>query len=148
MNRPSYIVELDVLRAIAILMVLVHHLPAPAFGALHLKGGNYGVDLFFVLSGFLITRIRLREMSDGIGLKNFWIRRVGRIVPASALCLLVVCSNLGAGLSRLACSNIFESIRCCSRARRARYPHRAFLDPGSRRTLLLGMADGVAECPQ
>jgi hypothetical protein len=55
--RPHHIPALDGLRGIAILLVIVHH----QLIALPLTGGFLGVDLFFVLSGFLITRLLLKE---------------------------------------------------------------------------------------
>jgi peptidoglycan/LPS O-acetylase OafA/YrhL len=74
----SYYPALDGLRGLAILAVLFHHnfdfLPIPRFGWL-------GVDLFFVLSGFLITDILLRTKEQKNFLTNFFIRRVLRIFP-------------------------------------------------------------------
>jgi peptidoglycan/LPS O-acetylase OafA/YrhL len=74
----SYYPALDGLRGFAILAVLFHHnfdfLPMPRFGWL-------GVDLFFVLSGFLITDILLRTKEQKNFLTNFFIRRVLRIFP-------------------------------------------------------------------
>jgi peptidoglycan/LPS O-acetylase OafA/YrhL len=78
----GYVPSLDGLRGIAILLVLVHH----AYGGW--EAGAVGVDVFFVLSGYLITAILLKEMnrSGQIGLVNFYVRRLFRLYPA----LLVV----------------------------------------------------------
>jgi len=78
----------DGLRALAALIVIVYHLGGPVFG---FASGWLGVQLFFVLSGFLITTLLLREESLGgrISLGNFWIRRVFRILPAYYLVVLV-----------------------------------------------------------
>jgi peptidoglycan/LPS O-acetylase OafA/YrhL len=67
-------------RALAIVPVLLFH---SAF-ALQFQGGRVGVDLFFVLSGFLITNLLLEEQvrSGGIDIRNFYIRRVFRLAPA------------------------------------------------------------------
>jgi peptidoglycan/LPS O-acetylase OafA/YrhL len=83
-SKPAaYRPDVDGLRAIAILAVLVFH----AFpGAL--AGGFVGVDIFFVISGFLITGILLRDKK--ISIRTFYIRRIKRIFPALALVLLVV----------------------------------------------------------
>ncbi|KPC60746.1 acyltransferase [Streptomyces chattanoogensis] len=73
----THIAPLDGLRGLAVLAVLLFH-------AGHLSGGFLGVDLFFVLSGFLITGLLLREAADRgrIGLTAFWGRRARRLLPA------------------------------------------------------------------
>ncbi|MFZ2510454.1 MAG: acyltransferase family protein [Gordonia sp. (in: high G+C Gram-positive bacteria)] len=85
---------LDGLRGIAVLAVVVYHF----FGNV-LRGGYIGVDIFFVLSGFLITALLVREYGarDHISLSGFWTRRIRRIVPAALTVLLV--STAAAGLS-------------------------------------------------
>ena len=77
---------LDGLRAIAVLAVLVYHLIPGA-----LPGGFIGVDVFFVVSGFLITTLLLREIrrSGRVDLVGFWIRRGRRLLPALFAVLLV-----------------------------------------------------------
>lgn len=74
---------LDGVRALAIIAVVWHHSPRPEFAPI-LSRGFIGVDLFFVLSGFLITTLLLREKARAgrISLKNFWMRRILRLVPA------------------------------------------------------------------
>src|SRR5437016_5057224 len=78
--------DLEGLRGIAILSVVLYHLDASLF-----PGGFIGVDIFFVLSGFLITGILVRDLSDSgrVRLGEFWARRARRILPAAALVLLV-----------------------------------------------------------
>ena len=73
------IVGLDGLRAIAALLVLIFHLFPHRIGA-----GYVGVDMFFVLSGFLITALLLRErnITGHTDLRAFWVRRTRRLVPA------------------------------------------------------------------
>jgi peptidoglycan/LPS O-acetylase OafA/YrhL len=73
---------LDGLRALAVLVVLVGHLGLP-----HIESGGVGVDIFFVLSGFLITTI-LRSEAESTGrisMRNFYARRVLRLAPAMLL---------------------------------------------------------------
>ena len=81
-----HVPELDGLRGIAIIAVLFHHHLTP----LSVKGGFLGVDLFFVLSGYLITSLLLAEFekTGSISLRNFYIRRVLRLGPALGIYLL------------------------------------------------------------
>lgn len=77
--------DIEGLRAIAIGSVLVFHAGLPWF-----SGGFVGVDVFFVISGFLITSLLIRELdaSGRINLPRFWGRRARRLLPASALVLV------------------------------------------------------------
>lgn len=77
---------LDGLRAIAVGLVLIYHFFPSA-----LPGGFLGVDVFFVISGFLITSLLLRELqaTGRIDLIGFWRRRARRLLPAVALVVLV-----------------------------------------------------------
>ena len=81
------------LRAIAVLLVVAYHAKFPL-----VTGGFIGVDLFFVLSGFLITGLLLRELrkTGRICWSNFWARRIRRLLPASMLVLVLtlITSNL------------------------------------------------------
>jgi len=78
---------LDGLRGIAVLAVVLYHF-SPGVA----PGGFLGVDVFFVLSGFLITSLLVneRERSSRISLRGFWIRRARRLLPALLLVLLAV----------------------------------------------------------
>ncbi len=79
----KYRPDIDGLRAIAVLSVVLYHL-----GVGLIPGGFVGVDIFFVISGFLITGIINTEISsNSFSLKNFYYRRIRRIFPA----LFVVC---------------------------------------------------------
>ncbi|MDP9913472.1 peptidoglycan/LPS O-acetylase OafA/YrhL [Variovorax boronicumulans] len=82
--HPKYRPDIDGLRAVAVLSVLGYH----AFPQ-WIKGGFIGVDIFFVISGFLITTIILGSLQgDGFSYREFYARRVKRIFPALALVLL------------------------------------------------------------
>ncbi|MBO0691199.1 MAG: acyltransferase, partial [Candidatus Dormibacteraeota bacterium] len=82
----SYLPGVEGLRAVAVLAVLVYHANAGA-----LPGGFLGVDVFFVISGFLITSLLLaeHERTGRLDLKRFWLRRARRLLPALYLLLLV-----------------------------------------------------------
>jgi len=78
---------LDGLRAVAVTAVLLYHLPVA-----WLPGGFLGVDVFFVISGFLITSILTTEIigTGRIGLSHFWQRRARRLLPALLFMLVIV----------------------------------------------------------
>ena len=74
----NYRPEIDGLRAIAILPVIFYHAGIEIF-----NGGYVGVDIFFVVSGYLITTIILKELDEGkFSIINFYERRIRRIIPA------------------------------------------------------------------
>jgi peptidoglycan/LPS O-acetylase OafA/YrhL len=104
--------KIDILRGISILLVLLHHFNIPyklhdtflgvqVFGeslsTLIARNGNYGVTMFFVISGFLITQHTLQRSGTlaKIRLKDFYVRRIARIVPCLVLLVLMV-TGLGA----------------------------------------------------
>ena len=85
----KYRPDVDGLRAIAVVLVMLFH------AGLGFPGGFIGVDVFFVISGFLITGLILKEQrSESFRLSHFWIRRIRRIIPASTF---VVMTTLVAG---------------------------------------------------
>ena len=88
-ETPFRLRGLDGLRAIAVTTVILFHL-TPGL----LPGGYLGVDIFFVISGFLITTLLLRERAatGRIVLPSFWARRARRLLPALALVVLASCS--------------------------------------------------------
>lgn len=84
MVHPSYRPDIDGLRALAVLLVVIHH----AFPT-SLRGGFIGVDLFFVISGYLISTIIFQNLQqDTFSFLDFYKRRVKRIFPALILVLI------------------------------------------------------------
>lgn len=78
MSGIGYRLEIDGLRAVAVIPVILFHM-----GLSWIPGGFIGVDVFFVISGFLITSIIRKELEDGtFSFRDFWARRVRRILPA------------------------------------------------------------------
>ena len=83
-GEGGYRPDIDGLRAIAVIAVLLFH------GRFGMPGGYVGVDVFFVISGFLITSLLLRSSGKaGMSLVTFWERRVRRIFPAQMLVVMV-----------------------------------------------------------
>jgi peptidoglycan/LPS O-acetylase OafA/YrhL len=88
----AYFGGLDLLRGLSILLVIFHHVPEVAeeswLGVLQ-SNGRYGVSLFFVISGFLIATLLLRELraNGSIALSNFYVRRSLRLLPLYFACL-------------------------------------------------------------
>ena len=96
-KKRRYITGLDGIRAIAVIMVLAYHLKLALF-----KSGFLGVTVFFVLSGYLITDILISEVEEEgtIDLKNFWLRRIRRLVPA-VMSMAVVIIFVSAVVNRI-----------------------------------------------
>jgi peptidoglycan/LPS O-acetylase OafA/YrhL len=83
LSHPSYRADIDGLRSIAVLSVVAFH-AAPEF----LRGGFIGVDIFFVISGFLISSIIFSNLeNNSFSLRDFYARRIRRIFPALILVL-------------------------------------------------------------
>ena len=84
-KRISFRQDINGLRAIAVLAVVFYHAELELF-----KGGWLGVDIFFVISGYLISNIIISELNEGtFSFKNFYLRRVRRILPALFSTLLL-----------------------------------------------------------
>ena len=89
--KLTYRPEIDGLRAIAVGAVILYHAQISIFGHQPFKGGFIGVDIFFVISGYLITSIILKELvtTGSFSFKHFYERRVRRILPALLFVMLV-----------------------------------------------------------
>jgi peptidoglycan/LPS O-acetylase OafA/YrhL len=90
LSHPKYRPDIDGLRAIAVLAVVAFH----AFPGL-IRGGFIGVDVFFVISGFLISTIIFKSLDrDAFSFREFYARRIKRIFPA-LLCVLIASFTFG-----------------------------------------------------
>src|SRR5258705_9928904 len=79
--------DIQGLRAVAVLLVMLDHADIPG-----LEGGYLGVDVFFVISGFLITEILVREVrrTGRVSIAAFYARRARRILPAASVVLVAI----------------------------------------------------------
>ncbi|MDC0278547.1 acyltransferase, partial [Akkermansiaceae bacterium] len=81
----KYRPDIDGLRAVAVIPVVLFH------AGIGFPGGYVGVDIFFVISGFLITSLILKDLHAGaFSIIEFWERRARRIIPAMAVVVAVV----------------------------------------------------------
>ena len=87
----AYQPALDGLRGVAVVAVILYHLDYS-----WMSGGFLGVDTFFVLSGYLITSLLLAEYdtTESVSLRDFWIRRAKRLLPAALLPVVVAVALL------------------------------------------------------
>jgi peptidoglycan/LPS O-acetylase OafA/YrhL len=96
--------DVDGLRGLAVLLVLLYHLRVPGFG-----GGFVGVDVFFVISGFVVTRMILGELAAGsFSFGRFYLRRFWRLMPAF---ILVALATLLASSLLLAPDDLYRAAR-------------------------------------
>ncbi len=104
--RLNYRPDIDGLRALAVLSVLLFHANVPGF-----SGGFVGVDVFFVISGYLITSIILRELETGrFSMVRFYERRMRRILPALFPVVLVTALVGGCLFDAVAYKNLGKSV--------------------------------------
>ncbi|MEK7354897.1 MAG: acyltransferase, partial [Bdellovibrionota bacterium] len=92
----SYRADLDGLRALAILSVILFHFEVPTVGA-----GFSGVDIFFVISGFLICGTSLRRVDSMTNIGDFFRRRIARLLPmvtVTAVVVLILAATLSTAL--------------------------------------------------
>tara|TARA_B100000989_G_scaffold121059_1_gene89323 strand:+ start:603 stop:2489 length:1887 start_codon:yes stop_codon:yes gene_type:complete len=88
--KLKYRPEIDSLRAISVLGVIIYHSKIYFFGKLFFQGGYFGVDIFFVISGYLITSIIYEDLGKNqFSLKKFYIKRCRRIFPALIFTILI-----------------------------------------------------------
>jgi peptidoglycan/LPS O-acetylase OafA/YrhL len=107
----SYRPQIDGLRAVAVYLVLAFHA-----GLLRWSGGFIGVDVFFVLSGYLVTNLLVRDLASThrVGFSRFYSRRVRRLLPAAAVNLVVVAVVFGAIAAPVELPQARDSIRAAA----------------------------------
>jgi peptidoglycan/LPS O-acetylase OafA/YrhL len=87
MKNDLYRNDISGLRAVAVLLVIFYHVGFNQF-----SGGFIGVDIFFVLSGFLITTLVYKNLAQGsFTYQEFYVRRVRRLIPVLLVVLAVTC---------------------------------------------------------
>ena len=102
----KYRPEIDGLRTIAVLAVILFHLNSN-----FLIGGYYGVDVFFVISGYLITGILIKSIeSDTFKMASFWLKRVKRIIPLLLTVIITTIIALPFLLFRPAFNDVLKDI--------------------------------------
>ena len=108
--------EIDGLRAIAIVSVILYHIKINIFGHHYFDGGFIGVDIFFVISGYLITSIILKELveTDSFSFKYFYERRIRRILP---VLLFIIIVSLILGFFLLLPGSLIDLSTCDSAAK-------------------------------
>ncbi len=96
-ESPGLRLDIQGLRAVAVSLVVLGHAGVGGFG-----GGYVGVDVFFVMSGFLITSLLVRELAadDGLSIRRFYARRALRLLPASTLVVVATLAGSWVFLSR------------------------------------------------
>src|SRR3954466_4801528 len=126
--------EIQALRALAVALVVVYHLWPEA-----LPGGFTGVDVFFVISGFLITSLLLREVerTGTLSLTGFWARRARRILPAAfltvAACGLAMVAVVPMSLWPQFLNELSASVLSCRTGSSPRTPWTTSRSPSTRR---------------
>ena len=105
--HPKYRPDIDGLRAIAVLSVMIYH----AFPA-KFRGGFIGVDIFFVISGFLISTIIFKSLEiNKFSFVDFYSRRIRRIFPALAAVLLATSALAGSSCIQTTIGSLANILR-------------------------------------
>ncbi|NDA76608.1 MAG: acyltransferase, partial [Actinobacteria bacterium] len=103
--------DIEGLRAVAVIAVLLFH-----FGVPGMDGGYVGVDVFFVISGFLITSLLVAERTSSgrVSLRDFYARRVRRLLPISAVVLAVTAVAAAVWLEPTRLADLARDIRAAA----------------------------------
>jgi peptidoglycan/LPS O-acetylase OafA/YrhL len=110
-SRPTYRADIQGLRAVAVVLVILDHAGTPGF-----EGGFIGVDIFFVISGYVITSLLMRQPPRRVraNLREFYTRRICRIVPAATLVLILTTIAASVALGENMDPALFGDVRWAS----------------------------------
>ncbi|MDC1033285.1 acyltransferase family protein [Candidatus Pelagibacter sp.] len=93
-NKKSLRIDIEALRGLSVILVILYHFKLSNLDYQIIKGGFIGVDIFFVISGFIITKIIIENKIENFSLLYFYERRIKRIIPLLAIVLIVSTSSL------------------------------------------------------
>ena len=88
-NNKKIRVDIEALRGFSVFIVILYHFNLEILSNNFIKNGFIGVDIFFVISGYIITKIILDNENHSFSLINFYSRRIKRIIPLLAIVVMV-----------------------------------------------------------
>ena len=88
-NKTKLRIDIEALRGLSVILVILYHFKLENLDYQIIKGGFIGVDIFFVISGFIITKIIIENDIQNFSLLNFYERRIKRIIPLFSIVLIV-----------------------------------------------------------
>ena len=91
-SKPSYRLDIEGLRGLSVLLVIFYHFKLVHFDYEIIKGGFLGVDIFFIISGYIISKIIVDAQIRNFSLLKFYNRRIKRIIPL--LCVVLISSTI------------------------------------------------------
>ena len=93
-NKNILRIDIEALRGLSVILVILYHFKLSILDYQIIKGGFIGVDIFFVISGFIITKIIIENKIENFSLLPFYERRIKRIIPLLSVVLIVSISSL------------------------------------------------------
>jgi peptidoglycan/LPS O-acetylase OafA/YrhL len=93
-NKTKLRIDIEALRGLSVILVILYHFKLENLNYQVIKGGFIGVDIFFVISGFIITKIIIENDIQSFSLLNFYERRIKRIIPLLSIVLIATTISL------------------------------------------------------
>ena len=93
-NKKNLRIDIEALRGLSVILVILYHFKFSNLDYQIIKGGFIGVDIFFIISGFIITKIIIENKIKNFSLLYFYERRIKRILPLLSIVLIVSISSL------------------------------------------------------